>query len=134
MSFTLHRYMGTSGKGARFEEALKLFKQIPERNVVSWNMMIGGFSQMGPNEEAVNLFVEMIREGSEPSQFALPCSTTVLLPIKQKALKDLMAAAVIKEAKPISSASEIEFAKPKGESSLGMRAVNLHRLGEERTL
>ncbi|KAB5519756.1 hypothetical protein DKX38_024075 [Salix brachista] len=76
-SAILDLYMGTSRKGARFEEALKLFKQIPERNVVSWNTMIGGFSQMGSNEEAVNLFVEMIREGLEPSQFALPCSTVI---------------------------------------------------------
>ena len=41
---------------------------------MSWNAMIGGFSQMGQNEEAVNLFVEMIREGLVPDQYTFPCA------------------------------------------------------------
>lgn len=46
---------------------------MPERNVVSWNAMIGGYSQIGKNEEAVNLFIEMLREGLVPTQYTFPC-------------------------------------------------------------
>ncbi|KAI7996392.1 Pentatricopeptide repeat-containing protein [Camellia lanceoleosa] len=57
-----------------FDDALGLFQAMPERNVVSWNAMIGGHSQTGHNEEAVNLFVEMLREGFVPSQSTFPCA------------------------------------------------------------
>nr|DAD29849.1 TPA_asm: hypothetical protein HUJ06_031317 [Nelumbo nucifera] len=62
------------------EEAQRAFQDIdnpnvemPDRNVVSWNAVIGGYSQMGHNEEAVNLFVEMIREGLRPNESTFPC-------------------------------------------------------------
>ncbi|XWS55716.1 hypothetical protein CRYUN_Cryun09bG0024300 [Craigia yunnanensis] len=36
--------------------------------------MIGGFSQTGCNEEAVNLFIQMLREGVMPSESTFPCA------------------------------------------------------------
>ncbi|KAE8731044.1 Pentatricopeptide repeat-containing protein [Hibiscus syriacus] len=53
-------------KNERFEDALWLFKVMPERNVVSWNAMISGFSQTGFNEEAVNLFIQIVVTGFRP--------------------------------------------------------------------
>lgn len=47
---------------------------MPERNVVSWNAMIGGFRQTNQNEQAVNLFVDMIRQGIMPNQSTFPCA------------------------------------------------------------
>ncbi|XP_008788074.3 pentatricopeptide repeat-containing protein At5g42450, mitochondrial [Phoenix dactylifera] len=60
-------------KNERFDDALWLFRSMPERNVVSWNAMIGGCSQVGLNEESVNLFVEMCREGVRPNESTFPC-------------------------------------------------------------
>ncbi|RWR76811.1 pentatricopeptide repeat-containing protein, mitochondrial [Cinnamomum micranthum f. kanehirae] len=63
-------------KNERFKDALWIFSSMPERNIVSWNAMIGGCSQTGQNEEAVNLFVEMCREGLRPNQSTFPCVFT----------------------------------------------------------
>ncbi|KAJ6300209.1 hypothetical protein OIU76_021080 [Salix suchowensis] len=63
------------------EEAQGAFEDIKNPDDVFHTTLIHGYlrkrSEMGPNEEAVNLFVEMIREGLEPSQFALPCCTVI---------------------------------------------------------
>jgi pentatricopeptide repeat protein len=40
-------------------EAQNLFKEMPERNVVSWNAMIGGFAHNGFVVEALQHFQEM---------------------------------------------------------------------------
>ena len=60
-------------KRGRFEDALRVFHEMPERNVVSWNAMVGGCSQTGHNEEAVNFFIGMLREGFIPNESTFPC-------------------------------------------------------------
>ncbi|CAK9183479.1 unnamed protein product [Ilex paraguariensis] len=46
-----------------------LFVNMPIRDVVSWTTMVGGLAQRGFYEEAVSIFVEMLREGeSEPNE------------------------------------------------------------------
>ncbi|CAA6672306.1 unnamed protein product [Spirodela intermedia] len=47
------------------EEARKLFDQMPERNVVSWTTMISTCAE----EEALNLLVQMIRDGVRPNMY-----------------------------------------------------------------
>lgn len=64
-----------------FEEALALFRAMPEKSVVTWNAVIGGFSQTGRNEEAVNTFVDMLREGCvvmHPNESTFPCLITAV--------------------------------------------------------
>ncbi|KAM6583924.1 hypothetical protein CsatB_010926 [Cannabis sativa] len=56
--------------------ACRLFQSMPERNIVSWNAMIGGYSQTGHNEEALNFFVQLLREGYVPIQSTFPCAIT----------------------------------------------------------
>ncbi|KAM6557304.1 hypothetical protein CsatB_004323 [Cannabis sativa] len=48
------------------KDALKLFHEIPRKDVVSWNAMITGYAQHGAGHEALNLFNEMKREGAKP--------------------------------------------------------------------
>ncbi|KAF5742350.1 pentatricopeptide repeat-containing protein [Tripterygium wilfordii] len=43
-----------------------VFRRMPARDVVSWNAMISGLSQNGRGEEALELFEEMIVEGTRP--------------------------------------------------------------------
>lgn len=47
-------------KHDRIKEARFLFDDMPERDDVSWNSMIAGYSQRGLNEEACGLFCSMI--------------------------------------------------------------------------
>eukprot|EP01018_Ginkgo_biloba_P019043 Gb_02373 [translate_table: standard] len=48
------------------EIAHRLFDKMPQRNVVSWNAMIGGFFQNGHPNEALTLFNQMILTNIKP--------------------------------------------------------------------
>lgn len=41
----------------------KVFDEMPERNVVAWSAMIGGYSRLGMGNEALGLFREMQKAG-----------------------------------------------------------------------
>ncbi|GFP80525.1 pentatricopeptide repeat-containing protein at5g04780 [Phtheirospermum japonicum] len=51
--------------------ARKVFDEMRLRSVVSWNTVIGAHSRNGDGLGALKLFVRMLREGSEFSEFAL---------------------------------------------------------------
>nr|GEX26285.1 pentatricopeptide repeat-containing protein At5g04780 [Tanacetum cinerariifolium] len=51
--------------------ARKVFDEMPERTLVSWNTMIGSYTQNGNEREALDLFVIMQRDGTEFSEFTL---------------------------------------------------------------
>ncbi|XP_023752420.1 pentatricopeptide repeat-containing protein At5g04780, mitochondrial [Lactuca sativa] len=53
------------------EHARRVFDEMPERSLVSWNTMIGSYTQNGNEREALDLFVQMQREGTEFSEFTL---------------------------------------------------------------
>ena len=44
-----------------------LFDKMPEKNMVTWNAMIAGYSQNGHGEEAVRLFRQMELSGLIPN-------------------------------------------------------------------
>ncbi|KAK7267312.1 hypothetical protein RIF29_19981 [Crotalaria pallida] len=51
------------------EDARRVLDEMPERNVVSWTAMISAYSQRGYAYEALHLFVQMLRSGTEPNEF-----------------------------------------------------------------
>ncbi|KAL6296258.1 hypothetical protein ACE6H2_004400 [Prunus campanulata] len=53
------------------KNAHRLFDDMPERDVVSWNALICGFSRNGCDFEALKLFVQMCKEGFFPHQTTL---------------------------------------------------------------
>uniref|UniRef100_A0A6V7QXG8 Pentatricopeptide repeat-containing protein n=1 Tax=Ananas comosus var. bracteatus TaxID=296719 RepID=A0A6V7QXG8_ANACO len=83
-------------KNEKFGEALALFRDMPERNVVSWNATIGGCSQVGLNEDSVNLFVEMCREGVLPDKSTFPCVFTAAANIAALGMGKSLHASAIK--------------------------------------
>ena len=46
-------------QNAFVDESLKLFNEMPQRNMVSWNSMIAGFADNGFVYQALKLFNEM---------------------------------------------------------------------------
>lgn len=58
-------------KCGEFGDSKKLFEEIPERNVVSWNALFSCYVQIDFFEEAINLFQEMISTGISPNEFSL---------------------------------------------------------------
>ncbi|XP_022720137.1 pentatricopeptide repeat-containing protein At1g09190 [Durio zibethinus] len=54
-------------KCGNLETALQVFKDMPCKNVVSWNAMISGLAFNGRGELGVELFEEMINNGERPN-------------------------------------------------------------------
>eukprot|EP01018_Ginkgo_biloba_P001220 Gb_33294 [translate_table: standard] len=50
-------------------DACRIFDQMPERNVVSWTVMIAAYSRHGCAEQALKLFHQMQKAGIQPDQF-----------------------------------------------------------------
>uniref|UniRef100_A0A2P2PHW1 Pentatricopeptide repeat-containing protein At3g49170ic n=1 Tax=Rhizophora mucronata TaxID=61149 RepID=A0A2P2PHW1_RHIMU len=53
------------------ESAFKVFDKMPERNVVTWTLMITRLQQLGCPRDAIDLFFDMIISGYEPDRFTL---------------------------------------------------------------
>jgi pentatricopeptide repeat protein len=55
-------------KSGNIEGACRVFDQMPARDVVSWNAMIGGYAQHGYGNKALEVFKQMKTEGFEPDR------------------------------------------------------------------
>ncbi|OVA09178.1 Pentatricopeptide repeat [Macleaya cordata] len=53
-------------KSGRIDYALRVFHLMPLKNEFSWNSMISGYARNGQGEKALELFMEMRREGKKP--------------------------------------------------------------------
>ncbi|KAK9101979.1 hypothetical protein Sjap_019233 [Stephania japonica] len=52
------------GRWVRLSEAERVFSEIPDKDLISWNSMLSGYTQEGNcGLEAIRVFVEMVREG-----------------------------------------------------------------------
>ncbi|KAI5061774.1 hypothetical protein GOP47_0024279 [Adiantum capillus-veneris] len=55
------------------QKAQKVLDEIPVRNVISWNTLIGGYVQHGQGEEALGCFRRMRSEGVPPDEITYAC-------------------------------------------------------------
>lgn len=53
------------------DSACKVFDKMPERNVVTWTLMITRFTQLGYPLDAIDFFLDMISSGYIPDKFTL---------------------------------------------------------------
>ncbi|KAL5856273.1 hypothetical protein ACOSQ4_006075 [Xanthoceras sorbifolium] len=51
------------------EEAQAMFDQMPERNVVSWTVMISAYCKLKLNNKALEFMILMLRDGVRPNMF-----------------------------------------------------------------
>lgn len=59
------------GKCGALADARKLFDEMPDRNLFSWTSMISGYTQNHREDEAVGMYLGMLRSRLMPNQFCL---------------------------------------------------------------
>lgn len=57
------------GKCGSLKEARNIFDAMPLKNVVSWTSMISGYSRYGQEDNAITLYIQMLRSGYIPDHF-----------------------------------------------------------------
>lgn len=57
--------------------ARRIFDSVKDRDVVSWTAMIVGYVQNGYNNEAMELFRSMVRDGPDPNNYTLAAMLSV---------------------------------------------------------
>eukprot|EP01018_Ginkgo_biloba_P010582 Gb_16515 [translate_table: standard] len=89
--FQSHVAVGNSlinmyAKCENLDEARKVFDKMTKRDVVSWNTMIGGYTQNGHSEEAVELLCKMHQAGMKTDNvtFASVCSACASLAVLEQ--------------------------------------------------
>lgn len=70
-TLTSNMLINMYSKCGELGDARKLFDEMPERTLVSWNTIIGTLTRNGDAEEALFMFREMHREGSQFSEFTI---------------------------------------------------------------
>ncbi|CAK7325203.1 unnamed protein product [Dovyalis caffra] len=70
-TLTSNMLMNVYSKCGLIRSACKVFDGMPGRSMVSWNTMIGTCVQNGEEEKAIEIFLEMQREGSPCSEFTV---------------------------------------------------------------
>eukprot|EP01018_Ginkgo_biloba_P018926 Gb_05127 [translate_table: standard] len=64
-------------KCGNLEDARNVFDEMPERNDVSWNVMIARYARLGHFQEALKLFSQMQQEGMKAAKFTFANVLTV---------------------------------------------------------
>ncbi|KAL5716719.1 hypothetical protein ACHQM5_009847 [Ranunculus cassubicifolius] len=64
-------------KSRRLDCASKLFDEMPQRDCVTYNALITGYSKDGWNEQAIKFFLEMQKSGLKPSDFTFAALLSV---------------------------------------------------------
>lgn len=70
-TFTLNCLLVMYSKCEALESAIKLFEEMPERNLVSWTSIISGSVNHREYKMALETYLEMTRAGLCPNEFAL---------------------------------------------------------------
>lgn len=77
--FHLHGTLGNTlldmyGKSGSLEDAFDVFDRLPKGDVVTWSAMMAACSHHGCDDEALQLFQQMRRAGTDPDQIIFACT------------------------------------------------------------
>uniref|UniRef100_A0A0D9XW45 Pentacotripeptide-repeat region of PRORP domain-containing protein n=1 Tax=Leersia perrieri TaxID=77586 RepID=A0A0D9XW45_9ORYZ len=75
-TFTMNHLLIYYSRCGHLQSALKVFDEMPHRNLVSWTAMVSASTRNGAPDLGFRLFVSMIRSGFCPSEFALATMLT----------------------------------------------------------
>ncbi|KAK0574404.1 hypothetical protein LWI29_023116 [Acer saccharum] len=75
LGFGSNLYIGSSLVGLYMRmrldvNALKLFDELPERNLPTWNLMLRGFCELGRSDELLRLYAKMKFDGVDPNELS----------------------------------------------------------------
>ncbi|KAI3801980.1 hypothetical protein L1987_30100 [Smallanthus sonchifolius] len=69
--FSESGFINLYAKVGEFDDAYKVFDESPERSLGSWNAVIGGLSRSGRARDAVDVFLDLKRNGLEPDDVTM---------------------------------------------------------------
>lgn len=69
--FASNSLVNMYAKCGSIDDADRAFFEIPNRGIVSWSAMIGGYAQHGHGKQALQLFNQMLRVGVPPNHITL---------------------------------------------------------------
>ncbi|KAF0905400.1 hypothetical protein E2562_004377 [Oryza meyeriana var. granulata] len=75
-TFTMNHLLIFYSSHGRLDFALKVFDEMPHRNLVSWTVMVSASTRNGAPDLGFRLFSSMIRSGFCPNEFALATMLT----------------------------------------------------------
>ncbi|KAF5764951.1 putative tetratricopeptide-like helical domain superfamily, DYW domain-containing protein [Helianthus annuus] len=70
-TFTANSLVNMYARCGSIDDATRAFSEVPEKGIVSWSAMIGGFAQHGHGKEALSLFDDMLKDGIAPNNVTL---------------------------------------------------------------
>ncbi|KAJ0110579.1 hypothetical protein Patl1_02548 [Pistacia atlantica] len=80
----------------RLDLACRIFKEMPEKDSISFNALITGHAKVGLNKKAIRLFIEMQHLGYKPSDFTFAAALSAGIGFGDIALGQLIHAFVVK--------------------------------------
>ncbi|KAJ3687731.1 hypothetical protein LUZ61_016895 [Rhynchospora tenuis] len=80
-TFVCNALMYMYGKCGLVGSALKVFDRIPQRNLVSWNTMLGVFSENEYSDRVIDLFVELLKIGCKQDTRPDEATFVTVLPV-----------------------------------------------------
>ncbi|BFG19022.1 hypothetical protein CerSpe_052960 [Prunus speciosa] len=60
-------FISMYARSGSMQNAEKMFKTLPKRNVISWNALITGYSMHGHGHDAIHGFLQMLEDGFRPN-------------------------------------------------------------------
>ncbi|KAJ8624825.1 hypothetical protein MRB53_033355 [Persea americana] len=65
--------VGMYARCGHLDVAHDIFLRIPNKNIVVWNAIIGGFGMHGLADQAIEMFTQMVEEGVRPDDISILC-------------------------------------------------------------
>ncbi|XP_060965714.1 pentatricopeptide repeat-containing protein At2g27610 [Cannabis sativa] len=103
-------------KMGNVKEAAKVFELIDEKDIVTWSAMLAGYAQMGEMDGAVQIFLQLVKEGIRPNEFTFSsvihaCAGTLASAEQGKQFHGLTIKSRLNNALCVSSALVTMYAK-----------------------